>query len=228
MKEILYSSIKPSDIDRFWGRVEVAEDDQCWEWTGQKTVRGYGQFWFKDGNVRAHRFSYLLKYGFIYSDLICMHVCDNPGCVNPSHLKLGTIRDNTQDMIQKNRDKIRGSKNNCAKLTELEVIEIRNLYLDKSNTVKSIAEKYNFSFGGIKKIVLGEIWRYVDGFEEYTSKSYKRNKPKLDLEKATEIRRLYGEGIYDGVQLSKIYNVGISTIYSIINNISWKDADDIN
>jgi hypothetical protein len=90
--------------ERFWAFVPV-RGDGCWEWSGSVTEKGYGQF--GDGrrpnNVRAHRFSWELANGPIPDGRIVLHSCDNPPCVNPAHLRLGSDAENTADMIAKGR-----------------------------------------------------------------------------------------------------------------------------
>ena len=75
----------------------------CWEWLGEKTEKGYGRLTIKKKHYRAHRLSYGFYVGDIPEGLLVCHHCDNPGCVNPSHLFIGTDMDNVHDMIKKGR-----------------------------------------------------------------------------------------------------------------------------
>jgi len=88
--------------DRFWSKVQKTEN--CWLWMGARTKLGYGQRGGrKTGRRYTHRLSWEMRFGPIPEGLCVLHHCDNPPCVNPDHLFLGTKKDNTQDMIAKGR-----------------------------------------------------------------------------------------------------------------------------
>lgn len=94
---------------RFWAKVAVADPDACWEWTGAKWANGYGVIGLSGSrNAGAHRVSLALSLGLDVAQLgsghVC-HTCDNPGCVNPKHLFLGSRQDNVSDMWSKDRGK---------------------------------------------------------------------------------------------------------------------------
>lgn len=89
---------------RFWGKINITDDgDDCWEWEASVDHRGYGQFWLNGEVVRAHRTAWILLFGDIPEGLMVLHKCHIRRCCNPSHLKLGTAQDNTDDMMKAGR-----------------------------------------------------------------------------------------------------------------------------
>lgn len=96
-----FSKSKPTPIERFWKYVK--KTNTCWNWTGGFLQSGYGIFTINNKIVRAHRFSYELHKNKIPVNLNVCHSCDNPKCVNPSHLWLGTHKENMDDMMRKGR-----------------------------------------------------------------------------------------------------------------------------
>ena len=96
---------------RFWGKVKKRSSG-CWEWQAGRDGSGYGLFWHPERkkNVGAHRVAYELANGVPPGNMFVLHSCDNPLCVNPDHLSLGTLQDNVDDMVAKNRQ-AKGSRN---------------------------------------------------------------------------------------------------------------------
>ena len=151
-------------MNRFWDKVDkTTTPDDCWEWKAVK-LKGYGQFWFKDKMALAHRVSWELSFGPIPNGLNVLHKCDNPSCVNPAHLFLGTPKDNAQDSLKKGRRFIpdnRGEKQGRHKLTEPQVREIRRLRAS-GLTWENLASQFKMSTRGIRTIISGHSWSWLE------------------------------------------------------------------
>lgn len=144
--------------ERLLKRVKVDDMGGCWNWTGAKNIRGYGQIRVNGAQLGAHRVSYEVFYGPLQERLCVLHSCDNPACVNPSHLSLGTNKENSQDMISKKRQ-CYGDRNARSVLRSDQVSEIRNL-LESKTPVKQIADKFSVSKSCVEKIRTGRTWKY--------------------------------------------------------------------
>lgn len=148
---------------RFWKKVDKKSDNECWNWTGSCFKFGYGQIRIKNKMIKAHRFSWEIHFGKIPDDKPCvLHHCDNPKCVNPSHLWSGTYKDNTKDMINKDRaNKAKGENIGTSKLTENQVKQIKLLYSQKKLTQVQISKIFNVSRETISHIYTNKIWRHI-------------------------------------------------------------------
>lgn len=160
-------------VERFWEKVDkngpipkhMPHLGQCWLWTARTNVLGYGNI--REGipskrTLLSHRVSWELHNESIPEGLYALHSCDNPTCVNPMHLFLGTDLDNMQDRdAKKRRSPPRGEKSGTAKLNEDKVIEIRRDYVRGSSTQGQIALscKYGVGQAQISRILRGESWK---------------------------------------------------------------------
>lgn len=127
--------------ERFWKKVSKGAPGKCWPWTGALNTWGYARFWVEGTTVvYASRFSYELHRGKIGNGLFVCHHCDNPACVNPGHLFLGTHKDNVADCVRKGRA---GSEADC----RLQPEKIRGIQADRraGMGLKQIAHKYGVS-----------------------------------------------------------------------------------
>lgn len=162
-------------IARFWSRVAIGEPDQCWPWTKRwswtKHTSGkrcpYGTFWVTPRKgYGAHVIARFIATGEWPAGLSTLHTCDNPICCNPAHLFLGTILDNSLDMMAKRRnraavcpqtyDRHRGENHGRAKLTNSQVAEIRRLHAARLFTNAALGRKF-----GVSKIMIGLIVRRI-------------------------------------------------------------------
>ena len=147
--------------DRFWSHVKKGKPDDCWEWTAGKNSDGYGYIGVEGKMVRAHRLSWEIHNGPIPEGMQILHYCDNPGCVNPFHLFLGSNADNVRDKTEKGRQSHQyGEENGYAKLTEQNIHEIRNL-LTVGYPQAEIAREYEVSQTTICSINTGECWAWL-------------------------------------------------------------------
>jgi len=145
---------------RFFSKFQKGSINECWNWMGCKNKKGYGYLGICGKNIRAHRFSYELHKGAIPKGLLVCHTCDNPSCVNPKHLWLGTNFDNMRDMVLKKRtSKKHGEQHHRSKLTKQQVEEIRNLYNLHIYSLREISIKFNTAFQNIWFICKGKSWK---------------------------------------------------------------------
>lgn len=141
------------DVSRFWSRVE--KRDRCWLWSGCR-VRGYGHLRVGGVLVRAHRFAWEVAFGPVPPGHSVCHHCDNPACVNPGHLFLGTHAENMRDMAIKGRScPWPGESNPRAKLTADEVAEIRR----RPDPRSTLAREFGVSLSLISAIRNRRVWR---------------------------------------------------------------------
>ena len=136
------------------------DNGKCLEWRGSKSRLGYGRFGVATSKCKeAHIVSYELFVGPIPKGKIIMHICDNPPCVNPRHLVLGTQKDNVQDMLKKGRGhKIKGEAIKTSKLTVSKVKEIREMH-SKGISRKEIAKIFLVSTVQIGNIINNKHWK---------------------------------------------------------------------
>jgi hypothetical protein len=147
---------------RFWNKVDIKSDDECWLWKGGKDRYGYGRFYLDKKDVIAHRISYELHNNKqIKNGLLILHSCDNPNCVNPHHLSEGTYQDNQDDCVNRKRKPV-GIHHNSSKLTDNDIIEIRNKYHTGNHTYQQLSIEYNISRSQIERIVNKKSWRHIE------------------------------------------------------------------
>jgi hypothetical protein len=143
---------------RFNARHERRGPDECWPWTDSGDKDGYGLLWVGKANVRAHRFSWELANGKpVPEGLWVLHHCDNPPCVNPAHLYIGSAADNNRDRIVRGRFRANPDPWACRRrLTAEQVQEIRNFGNPHYGARAELARRYGVSHQHIRAIQLGE------------------------------------------------------------------------
>jgi len=181
---------KPPIAERFWEKVD--KTGPCWLWTGA-LVDGYGTLGYESRRYFAHRLSYTLAHGPIPDGLCVCHNCpggDNPRCVNPDHLFLGTRADNNHDAARKGQMQrgdahflrrhperkltgerhfsfrhpewvARGSGTTQAKVTEDQVREMRALYAAGGITQKALSARYGITSGALRHMIARRTWAHV-------------------------------------------------------------------
>ena len=159
--------------ERFWKKVAItANPNKCWEWKGAYRPRtGYGSITVNKKSISTHRYSYSINKGEIPKGLCVLHSCDNPICVNPNHLTVGTHAENSSDMVRKGRQakgirsgrytkpekNVKGIKNHLHKLTEAQVLEIRA----SKHKTKELALLYGVRVDTILDIRSRHTWKHI-------------------------------------------------------------------
>lgn len=144
----------------FWKKVN--KTNTCWLWTAVCSDNGYGRMKMGTRHKMAHRISWEMHFDPIPVGLIVCHKCDTPKCVRPDHLFVGTVKDNAQDMVRKGRHgDTSGTKNVSAKLTDEQVIEIRQKYASNQYTLKALSYENRVSLSLIHNIVSGKAWKHL-------------------------------------------------------------------
>ena len=145
----------------FWDKVIVGNDDDCWEWIGS-LVGGYGHFRCGHKVKKAHRLSYENSNGPIPDGLVVMHVCDNRSCVNPAHLKLGSILDNNCDRDNKGRQvALKGESHGMAINNIAGIKKIRALQRKHANEIKLLASELGIATVTVRDVMNGKTWKWL-------------------------------------------------------------------
>lgn len=157
-------------LDRFNAKVTRGEGDECWLWTGAR-IKGYGTITIPDGNggfrkMYATHFALLMLRGIeVPTGMLVMHSCDNPPCVNPEHLSVGTDLDNVRDMIAKGRanygGRVNGERVNTARLTADQVRDIRMAYA-YGETISHLMGTYHMGRHAITDVINRKSWSHIE------------------------------------------------------------------
>lgn len=149
--------------EEFWNRVN--KSGGCWEWTRAKTL-GYGRIGYRANGKAvarlAHRLSWEFANGPIPDGMCVLHKCDNPSCVRPDHLFLGTKKDNTRDMMSKGRNGCgHGENTKQARLTAAQVRELRRRYVRGIVRACDLAKEFGVHTATVNRVVANQSWKHL-------------------------------------------------------------------
>jgi len=207
-------------LNRFWKKVDIKlhengnyDWDACWEWTAGKSDAGYGGFSLYGKPIRAHRFMYTCYNGPIGTGLYVCHSCDNPSCVNPSHLWEGTSQQNDQDKVAKGRS-LPGELNPASKILDEEIPYILELTL--SYTDEEIGDMYDVRANTINCIRLGKTHSSLTNIV-YAGPKYKV----FTIEQVKAIKTRLRDTDDSCPKIAKDYGVTRKTINNIQTEKYW-------
>ena len=201
--------------------VKVAENG-CMEWQLSRDGKGYGVLVFKGKHYPAQRLIYMLTNGLQELDpkIGVLHRCDNPPCVNPAHLFLGSQQDNLADMVAKGRK--------YTKVSSADVVDMRNMYRSGASCL-AISKRFHLSDVQTTCIVTGRNWAHIPGACVLRHDLTGACVPKLNVAKARAIRRKFngmsGKYLMKKCEvLAEEYDVSSGTIRNIILRLTWKEV----
>lgn len=131
----------------------IVTESGCWEWSGYRDAAGYGTVGDGNKGELAHRIAYETWVGSIPQGKVVRHVCDNPPCINPDHLRAGTQIENMEDMTSRDRF--------YSKLTRDDVVQIRERYSAGGITHETLGKEFGVSGSNISRIVNRKGWKHV-------------------------------------------------------------------
>ena len=204
----MFPQFTASDIQKFWRR--VAKGDGCWLWTGGKNNLGYGRFYVRQVLWRAHRVAWILERGEIPVGLWVLHHCDNPSCVRPDHLFLGTPKDNTADMYAKGRAKP-------------PVPQYGEDHWSKKHPDRVARGERSGAHTHPERRASGAR-QGTHTHPETVRRGERHNMAILSAEQVRKIRGAYKPRVYTRAMLARDFGVSEATIDAIIDGRLWKSV----
>ncbi len=206
-----HPELNDEDKKKFWNLAEIKGEDECWGFKTSPTEAQYHIFTLKQKQYFAHRISYLITYGSYDISLCVCHKCDNPHCINPKHLFLGTNLENHIDRDNKDRGP--------AKFTKKFIKEIREKFIKNPMSIEKFIEFLSIDIrnSSMNKIINNET--YVDN--DYIP-------PKLDYTTDEDVVRKIRELAFTDIEYSKIakmFSLSETAVSSIIRNDRHKDEN---
>lgn len=149
-----------TESERFWRSVDRGAPDDCWNWR----IKGakYGLFAHPGGyREGAHRASYRINIGHIPTGMLVMHSCDNPRCVNPAHLSIGTPKENMTDMARKGRRVSGALRGTDCSFSRLDAEAVRYIRANPDASLKSLGERFGVEPNTVRAVRIGKTWRHI-------------------------------------------------------------------
>lgn len=185
-------AFSPNEINKFWQKTQKADGSDCLWWSAYRNKTGYGYFFLRGLYIRAHRAAYIICHGSIPDGLHVLHSCDNPSCVNPEHLSVGTHVENMKQRhargryvfnyngnhhLQKDPTVVRGSNNARAVINEEIAFQMRlDFSQGKFKSKAHGAKLYGVSITVMQTVLSGKTWKHVPFPENFSPKRTYRKK----------------------------------------------------
>ncbi len=213
---------------RFWAKVDttpgLGPSGTCWLWKGHYNRKGYGGFESAIGSL-AHRYSFWLHNKTIDGNLMVLHSCHNPPCVNPNHLRQGTAQDNMDDCVSVCRQS-QGERHSTAGITDEDVRTMRFAYVNSEVSQQELADMYGITRAGVQGIVNGTHRRAAGGCgsspaHEKLKRGDASPASKVTQEAVSEIRRLYKTGMYTQKTIGGWFGITQAQVSHIVRGVHW-------
>lgn len=212
--------MKPSRAERFWARVEKL--DGCWAFKGAHSADGYGSFWDGTRAVRAHRYAWELANGPIPAGLLIRHSCDNPSCVRPDHLSLGTDADNKADSMARGRHH-HGERHANARLTN-DLVLLIAARVAAGEVQAAVARDLGVSAHAVRSVVSLRTWRHIErpAVVPTPIRGERQHFARLTSKLVRTIREAYATGRVTIAELAREHGVSWGAVEKVVAGQSWK------